>query len=632
MTMLHLLAQYARDHELVAEPGFKPKQARWALFFSDDGRFLHVAEQGDPDERPKRGRTFGKCPDLSQPEIKRGGAGCRHFLLDTLEVVTLFGDSADDPKLRAKHDYFVELLKQAAPILPELELIAAALESEAVVAEIGRQLAEHAAKPTEHVTFAVMDREPPFLVDDPCWHEWWRGFRRSIADVNKPCDKKRKPKATVNEMRCFVSGEIVEPVPTHPKIEGLSDVGGLPMGDVLAAFKQESFCSYGLEQANNAAVSEELAASYRAALNHLIRNHGRSLAGAKVVHWYSGRTPIAPESDPLTLLEGDFSFLDDESDREAEERDAQRRARELLNSIHTGTRPDLADCRYYILVVSGNSGRVVVRAWNEGPFADLVANITRWFEDLEIVSLDGVRSPRTPGIERLVTALLPEQKSGQNRADWLKPVGSERTALLAAALSDALPIPRSALARVVLLNRLEHQKGDLGEELKDERNAPAVRARLYARMALMKAYHIRKGDKAMSASLNKEHSNPAYHCGRLLYVLARLQKEIMPEVKAGVIQRFYVSASTTPGLVFGRLIGNSSKHLTALGKEREGLARWFEHKVKEILAAIDAHTGGIPPTLNLEEQSLFALGYYHQMAETRDSEITADNGKENEHE
>jgi CRISPR-associated protein Csd1 len=185
---------------------------------------------------------------------------------------------------------------------------------------------------------------------------------------------------------------------------------------------------------------------------------------------------------------------------------------------------------------------------------------------------------------------------------------------------------------VVLLNRLEHQKGDLGEELKDERNAPAVRARLYARMALMKAYHIRKGDKAMSASLNKEHSNPAYHCGRLLYVLARLQKEIMPEVKAGVIQRFYVSASTTPGLVFGRLIGNSSKHLTALGKEREGLARWFEHKVKEILAAIDAHTGGIPPTLNLEEQSLFALGYYHQMAETRDSEITADNGKENEHE
>src|SRR4051794_26878195 len=78
LLMLGALLQYAQDHDLVAEPGFAPKLVRWALICDTDGRFLEVLDLAT---EGSRGRTFRKCPELSQPEMKHGGAGCRHFLI-----------------------------------------------------------------------------------------------------------------------------------------------------------------------------------------------------------------------------------------------------------------------------------------------------------------------------------------------------------------------------------------------------------------------------------------------------------------------------------------------------------------------------------------------------------------------
>jgi len=141
----------------------------------------------------------------------------------------------------------------------------------------------------------------------------------------------------------------------------------------------------------------------------------------------------------------------------------------------------------------------------------------------------------------------------------------------------------------------------------------------YARLGLLKAYHIRKmrkeGGVSMSNNvepmLNENHPAPAYHCGRLLAVLAELQHSALGEVGAGVVQRYYAAASSTPGLVLGRLVRTSQFHLDKLDR---GLARWYENQ----LAAIWGRLGDqVPRTLNLEEQSLFALGYYQQLAHMR---------------
>jgi len=130
------------------------------------------------------------------------------------------------------------------------------------------------------------------------------------------------------------------------------------------------------------------------------------------------------------------------------------------------------------------------------------------------------------------------------------------------------------------------------------------------RMGLLRAYLVRKGDSNMKSRLNPGHPDPAYHCGRLLAVLARLQEAALRNVNAGVVQRFYPAASSTPALVLGRLIRTAQFHADKLTSK--GLAYWYHQQIAAIMSALG---DTIPRTLTLEQQSVFALGFYQQFAE-----------------
>ncbi|MCX7016718.1 MAG: type I-C CRISPR-associated protein Cas8c/Csd1 [Candidatus Sumerlaeota bacterium] len=620
--MLNLLIDYAQSHGLTVEPGFKPKTVRWAIVCDREGRFLNVQELGDPGEKNNRGRVFNVCPDLTQPEMKAGGSGCRHYLVDNVEVVALFGKDGDlsrDPKARAKHNFFVSLLRQSADVMKELGALATMLDSAESLAAIQEAFAAQRAKPTDGVTLAIAERTPTYLVEDDAWRDWWRGFRLSLlarksARKGKP-RKQSTAKSPVKEfMRCFGKGEFARPVLTHWPIEGLSDVGGLGMGDFLASFKQESFNSYFLTQSQNAAVSEDMAAAYRAGLNSLIKKHAQQLAGAKVVHWYAGATEVEEQEDPMTLLDDslDLSWLKQFTDEENEERDALHLAKVFLDSLKSGENPrlsHLANYQYYAMILSANSGRMVAREWVEGQFGELAESIVAWFEALEVTNISGDHSAKSPKIERVITSLLPALKPGQKYADWIKPVGGERSELWHAAISSKVPIPSKVLSRLVPLHQAFMLSGDFEDALDNQsRNRARNLSLLYARMGLFKAYHIRKGDRSMQPYLNEEHPHPAYHCGRLMAVYADLQHAALGDVGAGVVQRYYAAASATPALILGRLGRGSQFHLNKL---EGGLAYWYEQRLAAIWGRIK---DTLPRTLTLEEQSLFALGYYQQKA------------------
>jgi CRISPR-associated protein Csd1 len=419
-------------------------------------------------------------------------------------------------------------------------------------------------------------------------------------------------------MRCFGNGDLAEPAFTHPKIEGLFDVGGLRTGDVLAGFKQESFCSYFLTQSRNSAVSENMAAAYRAGLNDLIKRHSQPLAGAKVVYWYAGE--VKREEDPMGLLDQsiDLSWLGEVGNEDGKERDALHLARIFLSSLKSGKNARLAklmNYRYYAMILSANSGRVVVREWMEGQFGELAESILSWYEDLAITKILGGRSLYSPKIERVVTCLLTAKRPSQKYSDWIRPIGNERSDLWRAAVSRSVALPYKVIFRMIPLHQAYMLSGDFEEAL-DEKSPNWARNRslLYARIALLKDYHIRKGDKNMLPYLNEEHPNPAYHCGRLMAVYADLQRKALGDVGASVVQRYYAAASATPALIFGRLSRGSQFHLNKLEK---GLAFWYEQRLAAIWARIE---NALPATLTLEEQSLFALGYYQQKASPRKNE------------
>lgn len=585
--MLPRLLEYAERRAPGAEPGFKAKWVRWALVFDGQGRFLHPLDLRSG-EKGSKGQLFNRCPDLSQPEMV--GSRSRHFLVDSAEKVVRLSNEPDSPKVLREHESFVSLLEGASTVLPELRQIAATLRDKTSREAIAVALSEKKAKPNDSVTIAVADRSPRHLVEDDAWHDWWRQRRLELVGKSSSPRKEESPSGKASRrkaqadvprqrMRCIASGQLVEPAATHPKVSGLYDVGGLPTGDALISFDKESLRSYGLEQSLNAAVGEAEAARYRAALDTLLRESGHRLAGAKVVHWFSKD----PGLDPNDLLSEGFSQEEVDATIAQAEPEAMRHARELLTAIQKGQRPDLGECRYFMLTLSGNSGRVVVRDWDEGQFETLLANVLAWFDDLAIVHREGGRRANPPKFWAVLGGLVRD----------LKEIPGPVSASLWRVAVHRLAIPHALMAQALNRARLAVIQDEVPN---------------HARMGLLRAYHARKGDSAMTPELNEDHPAPAYHCGRLMAVLADLQYRALGDVGAGVVQRYYAAASSTPALVLGRLVRTAQFHL---GKLEGGLAHWYEQRLVAIWARIK---DSIPRTLTLEEQSLFALGYYHQKA------------------
>lgn len=552
--MLETILRKATD----SEPGFSRKKVKWGISCTNDGRFTGVIQLDEG-----RGRTFNRCPNFSQPELVGGNETRAHFLAEGLPTVALYWkddlDGKEQERFRAKHAYFCMLLEKAASRAPYLAPAAKLLSDREALQAICQDLARQKAKPTETAT-VLIDGVNPLDRDD--WWDWWRQFRSAL----------RPPPLGGNKMRCFATGEMVEPVPTHPKIKGLAGVGGLGTGDVLVGFDKQAFRSYGLEQSTNAAMSEEAATTYAETLNRLISEKSIRLGNVLAVYWFTEAVP--EDDDPLAWLK---------EPPEQTEVSAELKARQLLQAIRTGHRPDLAQIRYVALALSGAAGRVMVREVMEGSFETLVTNVDRWFTDLSIMARDGKGLCKPQKFLAVAGALVRELD--ELASPWVQQ-------LWHAAITGGA-IPSFAAARTTLRVRMD--------VINDQ-------AASHARMGLIKAFHIRQGDQNMQPYLNPDHPHPAYHCGRVLAVFARLQRAALGDVGAGVVQRYYTATSQSPGLILGRLAANAKNHL---GKLDGGLAHWFENQIADVMSRIG---DAAPRTLNLEEQSLFALGYYQQLA------------------
>ena len=99
--------------------------------------------------------------------------------------------------------------------------------------------------------------------------------------------------------------------------------------------------------------------------------------------------------------------------------------------------------------------------------------------------------------------------------------------------------------------------------------------------------------------------NPAYRLGRLFAVLEKSRR--MRSAHAATIRdRYYGAASATPIVVFPQLMRKLPHHLAKLDA-----STYFEKIIQQICDGLQPPTP-FPPVLRLEEQGLFAVGYYHQ--------------------
>ena len=107
--------------------------------------------------------------------------------------------------------------------------------------------------------------------------------------------------------------------------------------------------------------------------------------------------------------------------------------------------------------------------------------------------------------------------------------------------------------------------------------------------------------------LDTENTDPAYLLGRLFAALEKTQEDALGNVNAGIRDRFYSAASSTPASVFPRLLRTYQHHLSKLDY-RSKVGR--ERIVQDIVASVGAV--GFPNQFALKKQGIFAIGYYHQ--------------------
>lgn len=568
--MLQALIAYA-ERENLGDPDFETVGVRWLISLTSDGRLAGepiplVENPGDKKPRPKpMARPF-----TSPNELNQGTKS--HFLCDTLERTLLFLDpkAADKAEARAvQHNYFQSLLGEAASATPseagKLSAVRSFLADQAALAALREQFATAKAKPSDNATFSV---DGEILLKSEPLRQFWRDRRRNQASA-----------AAARELRvCVATGQLAETLDTTEKIRGVP--GGLAMGTNLISFDKDAFCSFGLEQAQNAALSPVAELKVRSGLNALIeKSRGQGLVFNETVHLHWSRE--AMEDDPMDLLAT--------ANPEA--------VAALLKSVQSGQSYVGLDANaYYALSLSGNGARIVVRDWLESTVPEVERNVADWFADLAIVPPDGEGLK----LDFKFGALL----YGMVRAELSELSPQIPTQLLHAAMRGrGASLPQSALAAAVRRQQLDQ----------DNKLNPA-------RLALIKACLLRSPtvstsspstNATMSESLNPESRDAAYLCGRLFAVFDRLQYLALGGVNAGVVERYYASASVTPSLVMGRLFRNAQFHLAKAGG---GVAENVRKDFEEISCALGER---FPATLDLEGQGRFALGYYHQKAEYR---------------
>jgi len=615
--MIHALLQYAQDRGLASKPGYARKNVKWILDFDENGAQFTGLIGSD--------KEFSTVPDLSQGELKTLGAQKgmgTHFLVAPLGIFIGWGnDEKEEHTVCRRRETFVWMLREASKYDQTLKTIADAL-LDSNISQTMRQEAmrkKPVAKPQDLATIRLGGRYP---ADENLWHEWWDDFRATL----------KKPAKGQTLMSCFGTGELITPEPTHPKLKKLSGVGLSQPHAPIVTFDKEAFESYGLKQGMNAAMDVETANAYVNAIDHLLessviyswrrakRNPAKELTcdyaklgGARIAYWYMGpsdvRREIEESHDLISLILGSAN-KERVPPEDAEEKRviAESRLHQAVDHIRSGKGARaVKDVRFCIIALSGTGGRVMVRDFMAGTVLQLAETTEQWFCDLSLDTYRG-RNGYPPSLEQVLTAPLSSKKPDQDYLKWVAPAGTWRQALWRSALTGGR-LPEAAFARALIAHNNTVVRGDLTDEVK----SPEAQRRSRLRLALVKAYLVRKG-VVMKSALDPEHSSAAYHCGRLLAVYDLLQRAALGDVGAGVVQRFYGGALTNPSGVFGQLSRMAQTHLSKLDG---GLAHIYIERIAEIhngITKIDNVSANYPSALDLEGQAFFALGFWHQTA------------------
>lgn len=576
--MLQALHKLAVRRNLREDPDFTGRKLHFVVVIDAEGTFRGLVplldERGNPLVRPgpiEPTRTVGVVAGFFLDKASyslgfmRAGAKpervrqCqRAFGVEVEAVVT----ATNDPGALAVQRFLARLDEQRAAVLAAAPARAAK--------KAGQPATPWEWTGDEYITFSLQSDDGLPVYERAAVADHWRSIRARQA--GEDAGETAATTETNAEGRCIVTGQWGRLTALHAPLQR---VPGAQARSRLVSYNASAFESYGLDATEMAPTSRDGSESYAAALNWL-------LAEASGRRFRAG-VPLADDTVCVFWTDGESSLADDLAAWFAPtEEDAVR----LAESPWRGVAPAETDMPFYALTIAGNSARVVVRDWYQSTADRIRANVRRWFDDLDLVG-----ATRPPAIRGLLEALQATPGASKDKHGASGPLAARL--FRAAAMGTLFPAELLGMA----VRRMRVPPDEHGRE----------RFRAHARAALIKTALLRlqrerpARNLEVNVSLNEDDDRTAYLLGRLFATLEKLQ-QVAVNPNATLRDRFYGAASSTPAVVFPRLLRLSMHHAAKVS------GPWPEMVKAKIMAKVTE----FPRVMTLEEQGLFAIGYYHQ--------------------
>lgn len=578
MILQELVKYYERKLEEgdISIEGFEKREIPYLIEIDKDGKFLRFIPTW-LDEKKKRANQY----TIPKAVIRSRGINA-NLLWDNFEYI--FGVENKD-----KQNDFIQKIQNLKENAKEssLESILSFFKTQKLSDfkkdEYWKEIEE--AKP--NLTFKLKGQN-----DIICANE--KIVKAISMNVSSESDSKKQV--------CLVTGKEAEIERLHAKINGVAKANSV--GANIVSFEKDAFQSYGKEQGANSPTSKYANFAYGTSLNTLLSkdSHQKILIGdTTTVFWSERKNEL---EDELAYL---FKPPEEEANKDIfrrKESEDNKVIKEHFQSPFSGKNGKLKhllndNTRFFILGLAPNAARISIRFWYPSTVGEISSNIEQHFRDLEL---------EIPNNESGFISLnrILRSTALQSKLDNVNPLLAGK---LITSIIGGSEYPRTLLSSII--NRMK-----------------AEQSISFVRVSTLKAILNRKGRnenfrnyKELKITMDETNVNIAYRLGRLFSVMERMQQNAINS-DSTIKDRYYTSASTRPASVFPVLFSLSNHHASKLGSK----SIYLEKLKGEIL---DPLKGSIPKTFSLEEQGLFALGYYQQKQELYKKKVETQNQGEN---
>lgn len=588
----------------IAPYGMIWREIPFIIELTPKGEFIQISETIDSQNKK------GQLHLVPRPSSSRTNKIVANIMWDHLGYILGVSEDGSEKKEKiapTQNRYFIEKVNQLKELYPENPHISAVARfyqdghALRLVKEETTRIKQIQGVTGANLSFRVRQLEDDSLV-------------ASIQDVqpymNRSVEFKEDNEGHTSV--CLVTGKKEKIARLHPKVIMLN-------APFISIQESCGFDSYGKERGFNAPISVHVAEYIATALDDLLakgKDTNFRVRDTTFIFWSNLADEELLTSYRTATFSGISGLFDGGKQVSTEENKSKKRRKrnqKKASPIDPSTesikvlRTLKAACghkdgkiygdngRFYILGLTPNVKRISVKLWAEGSISEIVGNTLRHQYDMNIVSQEGnvdVENPPIRSIYQIVKAVSASDKWSANLIQSI-----------VESIVENKPYPHSL--QQACLKQIRH--GKLCKDKKD----------LELGAAILKAYiNRKKQQKFITMSLDPNQTNKAYLAGRLFALFENIQQHALgKDLNRTIRDAYYSTASSTPRTVFGRLDALSKVHLSKLRKEKPGLAFTREKQLEEIYDLVTGGDPKFPAHFTLDDQSIFAVGYYHQRVE-----------------